>query len=112
MVVLSVLLCATCSLNFTIDGPVRRTRENLELQHKVVESYRRAYGRLPSPTEYIEYESRLIPSFATRYKMATDGWGRSTWICRYGDVLVLRSLGPNGIDDDGGVDDIWIEIEP
>ena len=107
-----VMLCASCSLKFTIDGPLRRTRENLERMHQVVESYRQAYGRLPSPMEFMEYRQTLIPNAVTRYAMATDGWGRGMLVCRYGDVLVLRSLGRNGIDDDGGVDDVWIEIEP
>ena len=112
MALLSVALCGLCTLNFTIDGPVRRTRENLERLHQVVESYRQTYGRLPTPTEFMEFRKTLVADPATRYALATDGWGRGLWVCRYGNVLVLRSLGRNGIDDDGGVDDLWIEIEP
>jgi len=112
MALLTAALCGLCTLNFTIDGPMRRTRENLERLHQVVETYRQTYGRLPTATEFMVFKKMLIPDLATRYAMATDGWGRGLWVCRYGDVLVLRSLGPNGIDDKGGVDDVWIEIEP
>jgi hypothetical protein len=34
------------------------------------------------------------------------------WVCRRGHTLILRSLGPNGVDDHGGVDDMTIEIDP
>ena len=107
-----VALCATCTFKFTIDGPTRRTRQNLEREYQVVESYGQTYGRLPSPTEFLEYKEKLIPDFMTRYEMATDGWGQGLWICRHGDGLRLLSLGPNGVNDGGGVDDLSIEIDP
>jgi len=109
---LAVAFGGLCGWKFVLDGPTHRTRENLEKQYQVVESYRLTYGKLPSPNEYIAYKEILIPDLLTRHRMSTDGWGRSMWVCRRGQTLILRSLGPNGVNDGGGVDDMTIEIEP
>jgi hypothetical protein len=109
---LAVALGGLCGWKYTLDGPTHRTRENLEKQYQLVESYRLTYGKLPSPREFLAYKETLIPDLVTRHRMSIDGWGRATWVCRRGQTLILRSLGPNGVNDGGGVDDMTIEIEP
>ena len=73
---LAVAFGGLCGWKFVLDGPTHRTRENLEKQYQVVESYRLTYGKLPSPDEYLAYKKMLIPDLATRHRMSTDGWGR------------------------------------
>jgi len=97
---------------YTLDGPTQRTREKLQRQYEIVESYRLTHGRLPTPREYLAYRATLIPDKAERYELQLDGWGRCMKVCLYGDKLVLLSLGPNGVYEGGGVDDLSIEIEP
>ena len=86
-------------------------REKLERQHQIVESYRLTYGRLPNPKELFAYRAIVIPDKAERFKLQVDGWGRCMTACLCGNRFILLSLGPNGIYDGGGVDDLSIEIE-
>lgn len=108
----AVALGGLSGWRLVLDGPTQRTRQKLEIHYRIVELYRKTYGELPSPDGYVEFKTTIFPDKQTRFELATDGWGKSFLICRYGKKLVLLSRGPNGVSDGGGVDDLSIEIEP
>jgi hypothetical protein len=108
----AVALGALSGWKLVLDGSTQRTRQKLDIHYQIVELYRKTYGELPSPDEYLEFKATVIPDRETRNELATDGWGRSFLVCRYGKKLVLLSRGPDGVNNGGGVDDLSIEIEP
>ncbi len=94
----------------------RFTQEQLASVHIAAYSYAVENGKLPGPEfekfikELVEYKrassvktARLIGS-----TLSGDGWG---WpyvfsVQKGGLVFYMRSVGPNGIDEDGGGDDV------
>lgn len=95
-----------------LDGPTQRTRAILGVHYKVIETYRRIHGRLPTPKEGVKFMAMMFHDSDWSAELTVDGWGRSIMLCRRGDTLVLLSRGPNGVNDGGGVDDLSIEIDP
>ena len=106
--VLAVLLVLTINAANHPHGGVRRAGMDLDAFSELVERFHAKNGRYPTTNEGLSVALMLTLGEAGRDKHPLDPWGHAYIYRDRGDGRTpkIYSFGPNGIDEDGGGDDI------
>lgn len=95
-----------------VDTKEMQAKQSIRLIEATLERYRKDHGRYPAADERLDV--LVDPSPQGRYFVnshgVTDPWGHMFVYkpsnATRGPALVVYSIGPNGIDEDGGGDDV------